>query len=90
MALYADELSIMNSKIAIGIFAILMCAAFAGVAVAGDDANAGSQVLQYTVGTTVYSETVDTDTVTLKDLEALGCTIPEGKTFPLNLDCTVE
>lgn len=71
----------MNSKIAIGIFAILMCAAFAGVAVAGDDANAESQVLKYTVGTTVYSETVDTDTVTLKDLATLGYTIPEGKTF---------
>lgn len=71
----------MNSKIAIGIFGILMCAAFAGVAVAGDDANAESQVLKYTVGTTVYSETVDTDTVTLKDLATLGYTIPEGKTF---------
>lgn len=70
----------MNSKIAIGIFAILMCAAFAGVAV-GDDASADSQVLKYTVGTTVYSETVDTETVTLKDLADLGYTIPEGKTF---------
>ncbi len=72
----------MNSKIAIGIFAILMCAAFAGIAVSGDDANAvESQVLKYTVGTTVYSETVDTETVTLKDLATLGYTMPEGKIF---------
>ena len=105
----------MNSKIAtIGLFGILVVAAFAGIALVADegyaDPEAGGDsnpeqtegvetqdaeeeedeqpsvtttVLQYTVGTTVYSVTVpagDT-TVTLKDLAALGYTIADGKTF---------
>lgn len=73
----------MNSKIAtIGIFAVLAVAAFAGVAISGEDTSAeSSKVLKYTVGTTVYSETVDADTVVLKDLATLGYTLDEGKTF---------
>ncbi len=74
----------MNSKIAtMGLFGVLMVAAFAGIAVSGDDSDAEASVLKYTVGTTVYSETVaeGVTTVTLKDLSALGYTLPSGKTF---------
>lgn len=76
----------MNSKIAtMGLFAALMVAAFAGI-VANDvdaDATEEAQVIQYTVGTTVYSEPVPAGatTVTLKDLDTLGYAMADGKTF---------
>lgn len=79
-------MSIMNSKIAtMGLFAALMVAAFAGI-VANDvdaDATEEAQVIQYTVGTTVYSEPVPAGatTVTLKDLDTLGYAMADGKTF---------
>jgi len=71
-----------SSTLSITFATMVLVAAFAGIIVVGEDADAGdAKVLQYTVGTTVYSETVNTDTVILKDLATLGCTMPEGKTF---------
>lgn len=74
----------MNSKIAtIGLFGVLLVAAFAGIVVIGEDADA-VEVTEYTVTYKVdgmsYSKTQTVATLTLPTLEALGATC-EGKTF---------
>ncbi len=77
-----------SSTLSITFAAIMMVAAFAGIIAISSDADVDADgaepaVLQYTVGSTVYSDTVPegATTVVLKDLAGLGYTLPEGKTF---------
>ncbi len=72
----------MNSKIAtIGLFGVLMVAAFAGIAIVGDDADAtDTYTVVYTVDEMSYSTTQTEATLTLPTLEKLGAKV-EGKTF---------
>ncbi len=72
----------MNSKIAtIGLFGVLMVAAFAGIAIVGDDADAETTyTVTYTVDGMSYSTTQTSTALTLPTLDALGAKA-EGKTF---------
>lgn len=85
MALYADELSIMNSKIAtIGIFGVLLVAAFAGIVAVGDDADAeasGEYTMIYIVEGKTYMIPQATGNVTLKTIEEIGAVAPDNKSF---------
>ena len=73
----------MNSKIAtIGIFGVLLVAAFAGVVIIGDDADAGTgYTVTYKVNGVTYSMQAESATVTLPTLEAIGASVDAGKSF---------
>ena len=84
----------MSHSKAIAVAAIMLVATIAGLAMVADDASAAetdkkttSATIQYTIGTTVVSDTVTAEgevakvTTTLKTLEALGYTLPAGSTF---------
>ena len=74
----------MNSKIAtMGIFTILMVAAFAGIAlVADDEADAATgYTVTYKVGDMTYSKQAESATVTLPDLADIGASVEAGKSF---------
>ena len=73
----------MNSKIAtIGLFGILVVAAFAGVVIIGDDADAETgYTVTYKVNGVTYSMQAESATVTLPTLEAIGASVDAGKSF---------